>query len=395
MADRPAFDFITDQEFRQDLEADYAELEVCAASEAWKAVHVLAGSIIEAVLVDYLVNVKAQVDPDPLQMGFDQLIAACKKAGVLGQTPADLSKALRNYRNLIHPGRKIRLNESVDKDGAVVAQALVRMILKEVAAKQQKEYGLTAEQIVTKFESDPSALGISSHLLKGAPDQELERLLLNVLPGRYFDRLEAAQEHDALTSPFDSLTELETLFREAFGIASAALKKKVMRKHVDVLKEESGLRVSVYEERFFRATDLEYVDGSDAPMVRDHLLSRLNDAPSPQLLKVAQYLGQHIDEETVFNFVDTFIRIGVVGTERQSVVAFSARKYLEDESRHTAPEIDPAIIERLWAWEKTMERRKLPEAQEQIQQIKSAYEAFQELDIAEDGAVQAQDDGGD
>ncbi len=48
------FDFISGEEFRESLDADYHELNSAMEVHAWKAVHVLAGSIIEALLVDYL-----------------------------------------------------------------------------------------------------------------------------------------------------------------------------------------------------------------------------------------------------------------------------------------------------------------------------------------------------
>jgi hypothetical protein len=48
------FDFITVPEFRRSLESDYAELQACLKARAWKAVHVLAGSLVEAVLADAL-----------------------------------------------------------------------------------------------------------------------------------------------------------------------------------------------------------------------------------------------------------------------------------------------------------------------------------------------------
>jgi hypothetical protein len=44
------FDFISDERFRASLQSDYSELGKAGQAEAWKAVHVLAGSIIEAVL---------------------------------------------------------------------------------------------------------------------------------------------------------------------------------------------------------------------------------------------------------------------------------------------------------------------------------------------------------
>src|SRR5438132_13102251 len=127
MAPRLVFDFITDEEFRLALEADFREMEICAEQGAWKAVHVLAGSIIEAVLVDYLLATQRK-QPDPLEMSIGQLIAACKKAGVLTQRSAELSGALKSYRNLIHPGRSSRLGETADMDGAIVAKALLSII---------------------------------------------------------------------------------------------------------------------------------------------------------------------------------------------------------------------------------------------------------------------------
>lgn len=41
-----SFDFITGDDFRASLESDYNELSTCLASGAYKAVHVLAGSIV-------------------------------------------------------------------------------------------------------------------------------------------------------------------------------------------------------------------------------------------------------------------------------------------------------------------------------------------------------------
>src|SRR5260370_15503506 len=49
------FDFVSGQQFRASLEADYQELLSAMGVQAYKAEHVLAGSIIEALLVDYLI----------------------------------------------------------------------------------------------------------------------------------------------------------------------------------------------------------------------------------------------------------------------------------------------------------------------------------------------------
>jgi hypothetical protein len=269
------FDFITDEDLRRTLETDHREMQVCAEHDAWKAVHVLAGSIVEALLVEYLLGA-GLTNPDPLGMTLAQLIAACKKAGVLSTKTSDLSSAVKSYRNLIHPGRLKRLDEQADASGAIVAQALVTMIVREVATAQQKKYGLTAEQIIKKFESDSSAFGIAKHLLADASEHEVQRLLLKVLPERYFSILEEADlSDDADTSGDVVLPRHTQLFRSAFDLAPKATKEKVLARHVDVIRKEPGPKVQVYEEQFFRASDLEFVSATDRKMIVDHLLSRL------------------------------------------------------------------------------------------------------------------------
>lgn len=74
------FDFITDEKLRAALRADYREMTACVANEAWKAVYVLAGSLVEAILVDYL-QTSGHNSPDPLKMTLGELITAAKSAG--------------------------------------------------------------------------------------------------------------------------------------------------------------------------------------------------------------------------------------------------------------------------------------------------------------------------
>jgi len=44
------FDFIGDERFRESLRSDFNEMTRCVEAEAWKSVHALAGSIVEALL---------------------------------------------------------------------------------------------------------------------------------------------------------------------------------------------------------------------------------------------------------------------------------------------------------------------------------------------------------
>jgi hypothetical protein len=114
------FNFIVIPELRQCLESDYKELQACLKAEACKAVHVLAESIVEAVLVDALSG--SGVDQSKLDsMDLASLIGLAKDNGILDDEAGDLSPVIRRYRNLIHPARVKRLEKIVDSKGAVIA----------------------------------------------------------------------------------------------------------------------------------------------------------------------------------------------------------------------------------------------------------------------------------
>jgi len=163
-----SFEFITDERFRNSLESDYAEMCKCMEADAHKAVHVLAGSLIEALLIDCLLasGYAGHTENELCRMDFAPLVTLCKSQSILTQKTEDLSSVVRTYRNLIHPGRLVRLDETVGKNGAVVAKTLVEIIVDEVAKRKRETYGYTAEQILTKVENDISSISIISHLLR-------------------------------------------------------------------------------------------------------------------------------------------------------------------------------------------------------------------------------------
>jgi hypothetical protein len=357
------FDFITDQEFRRTLEADHAEMLACIEVEAWKAAHVLAGSIVEALLVEYLLR---QNDPDPLKMSLAELIETCRAAKVLSARTADLSSVIRSYRNLIHPGRSLRLGDRPDHDGAIVARTLVSIIVREVAATQEQRYGLTAEQMVSKIRRDATALGIVEHLLRDTPAKELERLLLHVLPARYFDEAEAEPtDHQVLET-------YARLFRTAFECAPDRLKRRVLSRYVRVLKEEPAPRVQVYEEQFFRAADLRYVAAKDRGLVKAHLLSRIDEAPTLGLMRAAQDLGRWVVEGDITTYVDMFLRLAT--WRHADDLGEAARHRFEEEASRTPPAIQPLIAERVDAWVEMFGERGDPARGGIASAVKAVYE---------------------
>ena len=99
------FDFIAIREFRESLERDYREMKSSLDVKAWKAVQVLAGSIVESLLIDYIVSTPRPDRPggDPLQLDLGKAIAICKNERAVSERTAALCTVIRSYRNLIHP----------------------------------------------------------------------------------------------------------------------------------------------------------------------------------------------------------------------------------------------------------------------------------------------------
>jgi len=81
----PNFDFITLKPFREALDADYAEMRRSAEAGNWKAAHVLAGSIVECLLIDYLATTSSsgRGSTDALKLDLSDAINCCKSEKVI------------------------------------------------------------------------------------------------------------------------------------------------------------------------------------------------------------------------------------------------------------------------------------------------------------------------
>ncbi len=349
------FDFMSDEILRASLEADYHELELCMKAGAWKAVHVLAGSIIEAMLLDYLlaINYLKHSDKKSSNLTLFDIINICKDARILSNKTADLSHVVREYRNFIHPEKTIRLGETTNEDSAIVAQSLVRIIIEEISAKRRKNYGYTAEQIVTKVESDFSAIHILRHLLKEIKEPERERLLLRILPSRYFYHKNSEGEEIAyLADP--ALPVLETCFRLTFESSSEKTKQAVAKEFARVLKEEDSETVSVYEVTFFRGSDLEYFSSEDREMFKEHFLSIMKNNFNDEVMKAVDGLGVFLTVEDANTFVDAFIR---EQTMMSKVKNEKLKELFISEFYKMAYDVQDESNKRIDAWIATLENR--------------------------------------
>lgn len=299
------FDFVTDDKYRESLESDYCELCACLKANAWKMAHVAAGSIVEALLIDWLGanGVPDHNGKDLLQMDLGTAVKACEAHNLISERASNLTTVVRDFRNLIHPGRLIRTKGKVDKSGAEVAKALVDMIVQEIAELKAQTYGYTAEQIASKVVNDPASVSFIAHLLRETKDNEKERLLLKILPHRYREFADVeycnGQEIDQI------LNSLSRCYREAFRLATDEIKRKAVANYVTILKNPSDSERRAYEEAFFLATDLCYCGAQEAELIVDHLLSRIKETHGS--LKMYEGIGHYLHDGNWKRFVELLL----------------------------------------------------------------------------------------
>jgi len=323
------FDFISEEDFRSSLEQDYRELIAAMEARAWKAAHVLAGSIVEAVLIDYLMwsGYQKRSSSDPLRMSLAQIISVCRQENILSEKTEHLSHAIRSYRNLIHPGRSIRLGETATENGAKIAQALAEIIIEEIAAVKKKNYGYTAQQVINKLERDSTAKAILSHLVNDMNDYEKERLLLYLVPERYHGLRSLSTTS---TNDEDTLRVLKECFHLVFDLASEETKRKVCKNFIKVLKEESSDVEWRYD--LFKGKYLQYFSSDDVSLVKKHFFSVFTAPITDELLDAVDGMGVFLNSEDVVVFITAFIN---------SIATYS---YVYENQRHSDKDINDVIV---------------------------------------------------
>lgn len=147
----PELKFIDDDDLRESIHRDLGAAHRAFANYEWKAATVIAGAAIEALLLwklqepplsagsvlaaaSFLAITAKRREPksDLNQWGLEEYIAAAEHFGVIkGDTPA-AAKLARNFRNLIHPGRAIRRQQTCDRATAFSALGALDHVIRDL-----------------------------------------------------------------------------------------------------------------------------------------------------------------------------------------------------------------------------------------------------------------------
>ncbi|MCB4791854.1 MAG: hypothetical protein LHV68_08200 [Elusimicrobia bacterium] len=135
------FSFISNTELRKILERDYLEIQRAYVSECWKSVIILSGGSIEAILMDLLLvnessaksSSQAPNKPDITKWDFSDLINVSVDLKLVSSGIEKLSHSLREYRNLVHPGREIRDKLTFDTEEAKIALEVLHILYRDLS----------------------------------------------------------------------------------------------------------------------------------------------------------------------------------------------------------------------------------------------------------------------
>lgn len=364
----PNFDYITDDRFRQALQRDWEELEAVYAAKAWKAVHVLAGSIIEAAMIDYLEAAPLpKPPPDLTGMRFVDLVKLCRSSNIISARNADLSSVVRDYRNLIHPGRLIRTGEQVTKDSATVARSLVELLVDELATGKRNFQGYTAKQLLAKLLDDHTSLALLPHLLNDMAANERKRLVRTIIPDTYMHMVSPMTDE-----PPDarSLDALKRCHRMVLNSADNETKQLAAQKYVSILKSQSSDYLEPYELAFFRGSDLQHVKNSEQPLVKTRLLDRLKVAPSVERLATLDGLFLQLTEKEAYEFA--YQLLNCIANDKPTGISGAASKLLISECAFLIPPVEDKVKECIRLWDKHAEDKQLAQVKRRLADVRAS-----------------------
>jgi hypothetical protein len=145
--------FMKDEETRSGLLRDLMTTRSALLHEEWKAATVIAGSIVEALLLwgitqkesvdverarqSCLTKAKLSKDPgsDPLRWNLSEYIEVAAELGMIDETTTLQAGLAKDFRNLIHPGRALKKQQICDRGTALAANAAAELVMRDLRVR--------------------------------------------------------------------------------------------------------------------------------------------------------------------------------------------------------------------------------------------------------------------
>jgi hypothetical protein len=140
------FGFVSDDELRKICKRDYEEIQRVQIAGAHKATIVLCGSLTEALLLDSLqsdeakARASAKAISKPLtNWDLHDLLDVAIDVGLINAGASVLVKGIKDYRNLIHPGKEVRTKFHVGVEEAAIFRQFLELIIRDLEGNPAKQ----------------------------------------------------------------------------------------------------------------------------------------------------------------------------------------------------------------------------------------------------------------
>jgi hypothetical protein len=131
--------FVTDPALRDNIRSDLGAVNRALNNAEWKAATVLAGAAIEALLHWRLQKQSADAQAavnkrsKPLdRWELHDFIETAEELKFLSSDTCSATRLAKNFRNLIHPGRAARLNQTCDRGTALSAVGALERVIEDL-----------------------------------------------------------------------------------------------------------------------------------------------------------------------------------------------------------------------------------------------------------------------
>jgi len=142
------FWFVAASELRSQVERDWDELRRVDGVQASKSCVLLSGGILEGMLLDVLtqeeerareaftaLNRKPATSLD--RWDLVDLINVARALGIIPESASHLSQALREFRNLVHPGKQLRDQVQLTPEDAALSVSIVETCIVAISAYEE------------------------------------------------------------------------------------------------------------------------------------------------------------------------------------------------------------------------------------------------------------------
>lgn len=129
---------ITNIELKELLLKDIEECAICIATNQNKSAIILCGSIVEAILMDCILNkniTKYKIkdnNKNIKDMSLNELLIVAEKEGMISKTTYSLSHVIKDYRNIIHPSNLLRNSFKISNERVMVIWNILKEIMESL-----------------------------------------------------------------------------------------------------------------------------------------------------------------------------------------------------------------------------------------------------------------------